>query len=180
MGLLEWARAHGDVRKPEVAPLETDGPGFGQRLDQDLQALIDQTAAILGAHPEGLVLLRRESPADAKLKPSPGQDVEGRGAFGHLQRVMVGERHNAMTQADTPGPLCGGRQEQVGGRAMRILRHEVVLGEPCGPEPQAIGQGDLFQCFFIHLPLAAPREIRHRQLIEKVEFHRSSEALEAP
>ena len=78
-----------------------------------------------------------------------------------------------MAQANAPGPLGGGGEEDLGRGGVRVLLEEMVLDFPGVVDAEPIGQLDLRQGVLEELLLAAldPRA-RQLMLVEDSELHR--------
>src|SRR5262249_56092462 len=89
--------------------------------------------------------------------PPVGQDVEGRDALRHPDRVieLVRQQRDAVPDANAPGALRDRREEHLGSGRVCELRQEVVLDLPDGVVSELIGEHDLLERIVIAAVIAA-------------------------
>jgi hypothetical protein len=85
--------------------------------------------------------------AGADFEASAGNDVEGGGAFGNLNRMVELRDADDDTVADAHllGFHRAGGEEDFRGRGVGIFLEEMMLDAPYGIEAELVGECDLFQ-----------------------------------
>jgi hypothetical protein len=68
--------------------------------------------------------------------------------------MIEGQQADAMGDADVPGALADGAEENFGSGTVRVFLQEVVLDLPDVVETDTVGQFDLCECFTINVALA--------------------------
>src|SRR5262249_41268862 len=113
--------------------------------------------------------------AEPQLHASAREQVEGGHALGDADRVIGRQLDDAVAEPDTTRALGRGAEEDLGGRAVRVLLEEVVLDQPGVVVAQPVRQLDLLQRVLEELILAplVPRT-RKLVLIKDTEFHAHS------
>jgi hypothetical protein len=147
--------ADGERRLPDpsaqVARIRID-PGVGpahpvsvQGVLEHLQMLLEDGASILRVVTEGGEGARGAARGDAQLDAPAADPVQHRRILGRTQRVVDRQGDHAGGQGDVPGALGGGGEQDQGRGQAALVLAEVVLGEPRGGEPEAVGRLDLLE-----------------------------------
>ena len=171
MRLLQRLRHHGAQRKLEelAVVLPAVVPEHRQRA---AHRVFPDVALVAVAQVEGVQFGHRRAFAQAKLHAPVGDEIQRGDALGHPRRMVGGELHDAVPQADVARALACRRQEDLGGGGVGVLLQEVVLHFPCVVEPQAVRQFDLRQRLLqqpvLAVRLPVPRQL---MLVEDAEFH---------
>ena len=116
------------------------GQHFGHHLAGEV-GIVDAEAPLLGG---------RRAPAGAELEAPLGKVVEHGHPLGDTRRVVDGRRDVEDARADVDVGRLGRHegQERLGGREMRVVGQEVVLGGPGVLEPGLVGRHD--EGHFVH------------------------------
>jgi hypothetical protein len=97
-----------------------------------------------------LVEVHRRAHADARVEPSPGQQVDGGQVLGEAQRVLPAERDDRRAEFDAAGALRGRGQDGDGGGDAVL---EMAVAHPRAVEAEPLAQLDDLQRGLV----AAPR-----------------------
>ena len=110
--------------------------------------------------------------ADAQLDPAVADQVERGDPLGDARRVVRGELHDAVAEADVLGALAGRGEEHLRRRGVRVLLEEVVLDLPRVVVAEPVRQLDLVERVLDQVVLAVggPRP-RQLVLVEDPELH---------
>ena len=128
-----------DLPEPAVDPVRRVlGPELQDRVD----GLEHHLRAQLGlAHVEQLEVAGQAAGTDAHDEAAPAELVEHGGVRGHRGRVELGQVDDAGAEADLPGAVDeGGQEDQRRGDAL-APRAEVLAHEGLG-EAEAVGEDD--------------------------------------
>ena len=134
--------------------------------------LLEDLALVVHVDAERLELGDRGALAHAELAAAVRQQVEAGDLLGDAGRMVGGELHDAVAEADLLRPLAGRREEQLGRRRMGVFLEEVVLDLPGMVVAQPVGELDLVERVLVEPVLVAflpgPRQL---QLVENAELH---------
>ena len=110
--------------------------------------------------------------AHAELDPPVADEVQGADALGHPGRVVGGQLHDAVPEADVLRALAGGGQEHLGRRGVAVLLEEVVLHLPRVVVAELVGRLDLGERVVEQLVLVVGCPgLGQLQLVEDAELH---------
>ena len=143
-----------------------------EHRDQGAHGVLEHLALVAEAPAEGVQLGDVRPLAEPELDAPVADQVEGRDALGHARRVVGGELHDAVAEADALGALARRGQEDLGRRGMRVLLEEVVLDLPGVVVAEPVGELDLLERALQQAILAVlvPRS-RQLVLVEDPELH---------
>ena len=169
--LLQRLRDH--VARGEIVILAVEFPILaGEHRHDGLHRLLPALALV--AHPdgEGMELGRPRRLTHAELDAAAGDQIERGDALGDALRLVGGELHDAVAEADALGALARRGEEHLGRRAMGIFLEEMMLDRPDIVVAELVGELDLGQRILQQRIFAglAPRA-RQLMLVEDAEFH---------
>ena len=85
-----------------------------QQMADGLEGLLHPGPGLFGVHAHHVGVRWQGAGTHAEHHPALGQVVEQHHALGHLERGVVGHRHDPGAQFDAAGALGGGGDHQVG------------------------------------------------------------------